>query len=74
MKTFVVEDVLRDYTPGLIVVRAKSKKEALKLIAADQQLSHHDFTDDCGSSDSLCLADKIRELKDNEVVYAYGGG
>jgi hypothetical protein len=74
MKTFVVEDVLRDYTPGLIVVKAKNKKEALKLIASDQQLSYHDFTDDCGSSDSLCLADKIRELKDNEVVYVYGGG
>ena len=74
MKTFVVEDVLRDYTPGLIVVKAKSKKEALKLIAADKQLSHHDFTDDCGSADCFCLADKIRELKDNEVVYVNGGG
>ena len=37
MKTFVVEDVLRDYTPGLIVVKAKNKKEALKLIANDPQ-------------------------------------
>jgi hypothetical protein len=72
MKTFVVEDVLRDYTPGLIVVKAKNKKEALKLITNDQQLSHHDFIDDCGSAD--CLTDKIRELKDNEVVYVYGGG
>ena len=71
MKTFVVEDVLRDYTSGLIVVKAKNKKEALKLIATDQQLLFHDFTDDCGSAD--CLADKIRELKDNEVVYVYGG-
>ena len=66
MKTFVVEDVLRDYTPGLIVVKARNRKEALKLIASDQQLLYHDFTDDC-------LADKIRELKDNEVVYVYGG-
>ena len=72
MKTFVVEDVLRDYTPGLIVVKARNKEEALKLIKADQQLSFHDFNDDCFSAD--CLADKIRELKDNEVVYAYGGG
>ena len=70
MKTFVVEDVLTDYTSGLIVVKAKNKKEALKLIATDQQLSYHDFTDDCGAG---CLADKIRELKDNEVVYVYGG-
>ena len=69
MKTFVVEDVLRDYTSGLIVVKAKNKKEALKLI--DQQIPYHDFTDDCGAG---CLADKIRELKDNEVVYVYGGG
>ena len=72
MKTFVVEDILRDYTPGLIVVKAKNKKEALKLIATDQQLSCHDFTDDCSSAG--CLADKIRELKDNEVVYVHGGG
>ena len=72
MKTFVVEDILRDYTPGLIVVKAKNKKEALMLIASDQQLSYHDFTDDCFHVD--CLADKIRELKDNEVVYVHGGG
>ena len=70
MKTFVVEDVLRDYTPGLIVVKAKNKEEALKLI--NKELSFHDFIDDCGSAD--CLADKIRELNDNEVVYVYGGG
>ena len=72
MKTFVVEDVLRDYTSGLIVVKAKNKEEALKLIKADQELSFHDFTDDCFHVD--CLADKIRELNDNEVVYVYGGG
>ena len=71
MKTFVVEDILRDYTPGLIVVKARNKKEALKLIKADRQLSFHDFTDDCFDVD--CLADKIRELNDNEVVYVYGG-
>ena len=70
MKTFVVEDVLRDYTPGLIVVKAKNKKEALKLI--NKELSFHDFAYDCGGAD--CLADKIRELNDNEVVYVYGGG
>ena len=70
MKTFVVEDVLRDYTPGLIVVKARNKEEALKLI--NKELSFHDFTDDCFHVD--CLADKIRELKDNEVVYVYGGG
>ena len=70
MKTFVVKDVLGDYTPGLIVVKAKNKKEALKLI--DQQIPFHDFTDDCWCAD--CLTDKIRELKDNEVVYVHGGG
>ena len=70
MKTFVVEDVLRDYTPGLIVVKAKNKKEALKLI--NEKLSFHDFTNDCFHAD--CLEDKIRELKDNEVVYVHGGG
>ena len=69
MKTFVVEDVLRDYTLGLIVVKARNRKEALKLI--DQQIPFHDFTDDCFHVD--CLADKIRELKDNEVVYVHGG-
>ena len=69
MKTFVIEDVLRDYTPGLIVVKAKNKKEALKLI--NKELSFHDFSYDC--CHDACLADKIRELKDNEVVYVYGG-
>ena len=52
------------------LVKAKNKEEALKLI--NKELSFHDFTDDCFHVD--CLADKIRELKDNEVVYVYGGG
>ena len=72
MKTFVVEDVLRDYTSGLIVVKAKNKKEALKLIYENEHLSFYDLSDDCSRDD--CLANKIRELKDNEVVYVHGGG
>jgi len=83
MKTFVVEYVLWDYTPGLIVVKAKDKEEAIKLIM--KELNYHDFYEDCISdkecgeyfsdNDSKgCLKCKLRELKDNEVVYVYGGG
>lgn len=62
MKTFVAEDVLCDYTCGLIVVKAKNKKEAVKLIY---------------QKDSFLIEDivkKLRELKENEVVFVYGGG
>lgn len=83
MKTFVAEDVLRDYTPGLIVVKAKNKEEAIKIIM--KELSTYDFVDDCYGDKTCrenalnegnvgCLRCKLRELKDNELAYVYGGG
>ena len=83
MKTFVVEDVLRDYTPGLIVVKAEDKEEAIKIIM--KEFSSHDFVDDCfgykncseyalNENNEGCIRCKLRELKDNELVYVYGGG
>ena len=82
MKTFVVEDVLSDYTPGLIVVKAEDKEEAIKLIM--KELNYANFCDDCiddkeceeyvlNNDNKGCLSCKLRELKDNEVVYVYGG-
>ncbi|WP_298339975.1 hypothetical protein [Ferrimicrobium sp.] len=83
MKTFVAEDVLRDYTPGLIVVKAEDKEEAIKIIM--KELSTYLFIDDCVGDKNCreygviegnidCLRCKLRELKDNELVYVYGGG
>ena len=71
MKTFVAENVMIDYTPGLIVVKAKNKKEAIELVLKEV---HFDRICDDTYDNKLCLSNKLRELKDNEVVYVVGGG
>ena len=80
MKTFVMEDVLTAYTSGLVVVKAKNKEKALKIIL--KEFSVDDFIYACvgdekcsGEHNNLdCIRCKLRELKDNELVYVYGGG
>ena len=83
MKTFVMENVLTDYTSGLIVVKAEDKEKAIKIIM--KEFPTHDFVDDClgdkncseyalNDNNEGCLRCKLRELKDNELVYVYGGG
>ncbi len=62
MKTFVVENVLRDYTSGLIVVKAKNIESAKKLLKEKFDDTYEDVTNG------------IREMQDNEIVYVYGGG
>ena len=61
MKTFVVENVLRDYTSGLIVVKAKNIESAKKLLKEQFDDTYEDVTNG------------IREMQDNEIVYVYGG-
>jgi hypothetical protein len=60
MKTFVVENVLRDYT-SLIVVKAKNIESAKKLLKEKFDDTYEDVTNG------------IREMQDNEIVYVYGG-
>ena len=62
MKTFVVENVLGDYTPGLIIVKAKNIESAKKLLKEKFDDTYEDVTNG------------IREMQDNEIVYVYGGG
>lgn len=73
MKTFVAEDVLTDYTPGLIVVKAKNKKEAIELVLKEVCFDPICDEDGIDYDNKLCLSNKLRELKDNEVVYVVGG-
>ncbi len=77
MKTFVAEDVLVSWHSGLIVVKAENKAEAIKFIK--KELASCDFIDSCDMEDGekcyneYCLMHRLRELRDNEVVYVYGG-
>jgi hypothetical protein len=62
MKTFVVENILCDYSCGLIVVKAKDVESAKNLLRDKFNDTYENITNG------------IRELKDNEIVYVYGGG
>jgi len=63
MNTYVLENVLYDWSAGLIVVKAESKKEALKRL--EKEFDKREYKD---------FKDKIRLLKNNELVYVFGGG
>ena len=74
MKTFVAEDVLENYGSGMIVVKARNKKKAIEIIK--NKLNNYEFIDDCGKSDNCCnqhcLRHRLRELKNNEILYIEG--
>ncbi len=63
MPVYVWKDVLVDYTPGLVVIRARSVAKALEI--AHKRL-------DWGVED--LDPDKVEELEMNELVYVSGGG
>ena len=79
MKTYVVEDTLCDYTCGAIVVKAKNVDEAIKLILNSKDAKDYNFCKNENYNppniikNKKCLKDKIRELKDNEVLGIWGG-
>ena len=75
MKTYVAEEVLTSWTDGLIVVRAENKQKAMEIIK--NELKYENFFDDCGYEEDCknerCLKHRLRELRDNELVYVHGG-
>lgn len=74
MKTFVAENVLEDYSSGLIVVKAQSRKKAVEIIK--NTFKNHGFIVDCGDVEDCkseyCLKHRLRELKDNEILSVWG--
>lgn len=74
MKTYVVEDAFCDYTCGMIVVKAKSKEEAINLIINNKYLQLN-ANNEADLINIKIIKKNIRELKDDEVVvYVKGGG
>ena len=75
MKTYVAEEVLTSWTDGLIVVKAENKQKAMEIIK--NELKYEDFFDECGYEEDCkserYLKHRLRELKDNELVYVHGG-
>lgn len=71
MKTYVVENILCDYTCGLIVVKAKNKEDAIEMII--NEIHDPVFYCEHEIDNRKCLREKIRELNDNEIVYVKGG-
>lgn len=74
-KTFVAEGVLIDWSSGMIAVKAVDKNKAIELVM--KTIPYNSFIVDCGMEscdDENCLTHRLRELKDDEVVYVHGGG
>ncbi len=64
MPTYYIENVLCDYSCGMIVVNAYNKEMAIKLIA--KALHNSSYLD--------IDLDELKILEKNKVVYVYGGG
>ena len=67
MPTYYIENVLCDYSCGLIVVNALNKKTAIELIA--KTLNDYSYY-----SDLIKDLEELKILEKNKVVYVYGGG
>lgn len=74
MKTFIAEEVLRDWTSGMIVVKAIDINQAMDLIIAEFPMFYKKCNVDEPCELEYCLQHRLRELQDNELVYVYGGG
>ena len=64
MKTFVAEDIMRDYTTGLLVVKANSFEDAVRLIKESKDI------DSCYHGE---IIGELKELEDNQIKYVHGG-
>ena len=72
-KTYIFPDVFTDYTSGIAVVRARTEKEALKLVLDYEGITQDDIDkNQCYSYD--LVRTKPYVLKDGDVVTVYGGG
>lgn len=74
MITFVATGVLRDYETGMIVLKAPNREKAIEMIK--HEFPSHGFILDCGDKEDCdseyCLKYRLRELKDNELLYVWG--
>lgn len=77
LKLYIWEDVLRDYTPGMVAVLAESEEQAWELIkqkdiSAWEQLRGYDETyNDKGLYPN---AKRPREITKPEAFTVHGGG
>ena len=84
MNTYVAEHVLTDYTDGMLVLKAETLEDAYKMIEEicyeDEDgnikegfnfAKHHDRFDRLYADG---IKKNLRLLKDNEIVYVWGGG
>ena len=65
MKTFVAENVLSDYTNGMLVVKAKTLEDAKQLI---------EDNDDIEDWYKKEINENLKELEDNKILFVKGGG
>ena len=79
MKTFYVENVLCDYTCGIIIVSAEDKAQAIEMIlnktnqGFDDNKAGYIFTE-YDKDEIATVKNCIQELLPNQIVAVSGGG
>ncbi len=68
MKLYVWEDVLRDYTPGMICALAESEEQALEMIKKADDAAYYEITE----GDDAEIKPKIVEIP--KAFTCWGGG
>ena len=69
LKLFVWENVLTDYTDGMICVLARTESEAIDLLALKDPLAFNAITDDSKKS-----MPKPKVVTEPEAFVVWGGG
>ena len=62
MATFIAEDVLRDYSAGMVVVTADTKEEAINLLIG--QFDEHYLG---------AIIANLKEVENSKIYFVHGG-
>jgi hypothetical protein len=73
MKTFVAENPLPSYSYSIIVVKTTSRRKAIEIIKKEFP-DHGFYYRNCKITrcvSEYCLKHRLREMKDDEILYVW---
>lgn len=75
MNLYIINEVLYDYTDGMVVIAAKSLTRARDLFSAEFRSSDGDMSDfDAAIQRKAYKVLKVVDQEEGVVSYVYGGG
>ncbi len=79
MKTFYVDNILCDYSCGILIVSAENKEEAIKILLDKDNQGYKEgkpgyILGKYDEDDVKKIINDMQELKPNQIIAVHGGG